>query len=118
MILCLWLRLLLNVWVYIINLASLVGSFTDSFIGNIGTKVMSNWFETKDQVGVNSVVSLASILGPVAGSFYALIFISTGVGESAKTDFVMCMLYLALTYTFLYLMSFIFFKEKPEKMPR
>jgi len=119
MLICVWLRVLLNVWVYFIDIASIIGALTDPLIVNITAKMTSDWFPIKDQVPAMTLVSLISILGPVAGSFYSLSFLHTEAEKfhHAKDQIFHGVLYMAVTYTIIYAIAFILYKEKPETPP-
>ena len=119
MLICLWLRTLLNEWIYLINVGSFVAALTDPLQCNIVSLVATNWFPTQQQVTALTVISIFSILGPVGGSFYSLIFIDPAVRNisDAKEMMFYATLYLAMTYTGVYAVSMLAFRGKPEVPP-
>ncbi len=116
---CLWSRILINQWNYMINIASVIGALTDPLVGNVLAKMTSSWFPLKSQVGAMSAISVASVLGPVIGSFYSLTFINAEEKnrEAARSMMVKALLFLAITYTCIYVPACIFYREKPAKPP-
>jgi len=119
MTLCVWTRVLINVWEYFILIASAVGSIFDSLQLNISAKMAANWFPLEHQVMANTIATIASMLGGVFGSFYALIYIDTTIedNEDARAMIFKAMLYLAITYSVMYAVGLFFYQDKPETPP-
>lgn len=119
MICCNWIRLLINNWFYFIDIASVVGALVDPLETNIVASVTSAWFPVEQQVGAISVIACAGVLGPVTGSFYSLVYINTNVNniDDAKRMIYNASLFLAITYTCLYIVGLVFFKSSPESPP-
>lgn len=119
MICCNWIRLLINDWFYFIVIASIIGALVDPLETNIVASVTSSWFPVEQQVGAISVIACAGVLGPVAGSFYSLVFIHTNVDDihDARRMMFYASLFLAISYTSLYITGILFFKSSPENPP-
>lgn len=119
MLCCIWIRTLLNQWIYLINIASLVAAFTDPMQCNIVSLVATNWFHTQQQVIALTLISVFSVLGPIGGSFYSLIFINPNITDIplARNMMFNATLYIAITYTCIYIPFIFIFKEKPEHPP-
>ena len=101
------------------NFASLIASFTDPLQCNIVSLIGTNWFPTHEQITALTIITLASLIGPIGGSFYSLIFIDTNELdiETAKAMMFKATFYLALTYTCIYIPSIFLFRGKPDVAP-
>ncbi len=119
MLACIWLRTLLNEWIYFINVASVLAAFIDPLQCNIVSLVCTNWFETHQQIVALTTITLFSVLGPIGGSFYSLIYIDTGAENisAAKDMMFHATFYIALTYSCIYIPSILLFRGKPEYAP-
>ncbi len=120
MLACIWLRTLLNEWVYIINIASVVAAFIDPLQCNTVSLIATNWFTTKQQIVALTTITLFALLGSIGGSFYALMFIDTELQQSipaAKSMMFNAVLYIAITYTCIYVPSIVLFRGKPPIPP-
>jgi len=119
MLSCLWLRVLINQWVYIINIASFIASLVDPLQCNVVSLIGTNWFPTHEQITALTIINICSILGPIGGSFYALIFIDTSEirFEFAEKMMFKALLYIAATYTCIYIPCILLFRGKPKHPP-
>jgi len=119
MIACLWVRTLINVWVYFINIASVLGALADPLQCNIAAKLAANWFPLEQQVAANTIAAIGSVLGGIIGAFYTLVFIDTTVEDidEGRSMFFHALLYLAITYTIIYGICFFFYQDKPDIAP-
>jgi hypothetical protein len=81
--------------------------------------VTTNWFATEQQVLALTIITIFSVLGPIAGAFYSLIFINTNVMDidTAKDMMFKATLYIAVTYSCIYFVSILIFQDKPEVPP-
>lgn len=119
MILCVWIRTLINQWVYFIIVASVLGALVDPFQGNLVAKVAATWFPESEQVAANTVGTLGIIIGEIVGEFYALAYFDTDIEDvsEGKSMVGRGLIYIAITYTVIYLICIIFFKSKPDTPP-
>jgi hypothetical protein len=119
MVICLWTRTLLNVWIYFISIASVLGSFTDPLQCNLVAKIAAHWFPLTEQVIATTIGDLASLFGAIIGSFYILVFIDTNIKDKPQARSMMfdAMLYIAITYTLAYGVCLTFFRNKPASPP-
>jgi len=119
MLLCVWIRALINCWEYFILIASIFGAIFDCLQQNISAKMAANWFPLEDQVMANTITTITGSLGGIFGSFYALTFIDTSVEDKdeARSMILKAMIYLAITYSVMYVIGLFFYKDKPETPP-
>ncbi len=119
MVVCLWVRALINVWVYFIDIASVFGAIFDPLQCNIVSKLAMNWFPLPEQVAANVLGALASLLGSSLGSFYALLYIDTEEKDKdkARESVLHGVIYLAVTYTVIYAIGLSFYRDKPASPP-
>ena len=119
MMACLWIRALINVWVYFINIASVVGALIDPLQCNVAAKLAANWFPMSQQVTANTIGSLASILGGIIGGFYTITYFDTEVKDvdEARSMILHGLIYIATTYTIIYSICILLYRDKPESPP-
>ncbi len=121
MIGCVWMRTLINFWVYFINIASIVGGIPNALLGNLISKLVVNWFPPTEHVAGTVICALAGLLGSIVGPFYALLFIGDTSGvenvKQARFNVFRALLYMAITYTSIYVICIILYKDKPKHPP-
>ena len=119
MITCIWMRTLINNWIYFINIASLLAAITDPLLCNIVSLVATNWFTTKQQIAALTLITICSTLGPIGGSFYSLVYIDPTMEdvEQARSMMFKAVFYIAITYTCMYIPCALLFRGKPPMPP-
>jgi len=116
---CAWLRTLLNQWIYLINIASVLAAFTDPLLCNVVSLICTSWFPTQQQIIALTIITVFSVLGPIGGSFYSLLFIDSSIQNTDVAKHMMfdATFYLAVTYTGICVLAIIFFRGKPDIAP-
>jgi len=118
-IICAWLRTLINQWVYYINIASFPAAMVNPLQGNVISKLVVNWFPTNQHSAATILCTLAGLLGASIGPFFALAFINTHEknADKAKSQVFKGLFYLAIIYTSVLIICLLFYKEKPAHPP-
>ena len=119
MIICICCRLLINFWFYWVIVGSVFGGMANPFTGNIATKISTNWFPS-DQIAISNTISqVGSCLGSALGAFFTICLIDTEVEDKTKAEEMIfkAMLIQAIVYSSLYVLTYIFFFDKPTLPP-
>ena len=116
---CLWIRTLINTWVYFISIASVFGAIVDPLQCNVAAKLSANWFPMSQQVAANTVGALASVLGGIIGGFYCLVYFDTEVKDKSEAQSMIFngLMFIAVTYTVVYIICVLLYQDKPTIPP-